>query len=281
MSPCQPIAPLGRPSEGGLTGSPDAGRCSAGAAPSSPSRRRRRRVISSARLSAPSRPALRRGTGRHCPHVGQRARAGKVLAVTCTFHKQPECPLSFTVPSCGAAQGRLPERPKGAVCKTVGLAYVGSNPTPATTCGNGPWPGVLLTSRAAALGPLMSRCVHASPAASGCARTYSGQRPGWTSGPPNRLSPRLRRSSRGLLAGLQALGKILDGFVLAHAPDKIRPRRSASLRTRDLAADSPKRYCRSAVRLSVRAWRPAPRCSCQRPGCGPRWWPVKSPHSSG
>ena len=43
MSPCQPIAPLGRPSEGGLTGSPDAGRCSAKAAPSPPSRRRRRR----------------------------------------------------------------------------------------------------------------------------------------------------------------------------------------------------------------------------------------------
>jgi hypothetical protein len=36
------------------------------------------------------------------------------------------------------AHGRLPEWPKGAVCKTVGLAYVGSNPTPATTCGNGP-----------------------------------------------------------------------------------------------------------------------------------------------
>src|SRR5216683_6979338 len=31
------------------------------------------------------------------------------------------------------AQGRLPEWPKGAVCKTVGLAYVGSNPTPATS----------------------------------------------------------------------------------------------------------------------------------------------------
>jgi hypothetical protein len=41
-------------------------------------------------------------------------------------------------PSCGTASGRLPERPKGAVCKTVGLAYVGSNPTPATTCGNSP-----------------------------------------------------------------------------------------------------------------------------------------------
>jgi hypothetical protein len=25
-------------------------------------------------------------------------------------------------------------------CKTVGLAYVGSNPTPATTCENIPWP---------------------------------------------------------------------------------------------------------------------------------------------
>jgi hypothetical protein len=32
----------------------------------------------------------------------------------------------------------LPEWPKGAVCKTVGSAYVGSNPTPATTCENGP-----------------------------------------------------------------------------------------------------------------------------------------------
>src|ERR1017187_10422888 len=28
-----------------------------------------------------------------------------------------------------------------AVCKTVGSAYVGSNPTPATTCGNGPLAG--------------------------------------------------------------------------------------------------------------------------------------------
>src|SRR6202451_2154515 len=37
-----------------------------------------------------------------------------------------------------AAPGRLPEWPKGAVCKPVGSAYVGSNPTPATTCENGP-----------------------------------------------------------------------------------------------------------------------------------------------
>src|SRR3954451_19674238 len=29
-------------------------------------------------------------------------------------------------------RGGLPEWPKGAVCKTVGIAYVGSNPSPAT-----------------------------------------------------------------------------------------------------------------------------------------------------
>src|SRR6266571_6727801 len=46
--------------------------------------------------------------------------------------------LSFWMPPSAAAHGRLPEWPKGAVCKTVGSAYVGSNPTPATTCENGP-----------------------------------------------------------------------------------------------------------------------------------------------
>ena len=50
-----------------------------------------------------------------------------------------------------AAHGRLPEWPKGAVCKTVGSAYVGSNPTPATTSENGPrplvmWSGVVLVT---------------------------------------------------------------------------------------------------------------------------------------
>jgi hypothetical protein len=36
------------------------------------------------------------------------------------------------MPPARTAYGRLPEWPKGAVCKTVGSAYVGSNPTPAT-----------------------------------------------------------------------------------------------------------------------------------------------------
>ena len=48
-------------------------------------------------------------------------------------------PLFFSVPP-GARRhpGRLPERPKGAVCKTVGYAFGGSNPPPATSCENGP-----------------------------------------------------------------------------------------------------------------------------------------------
>ena len=53
---------------------------------------------------------------------------------------QSRCPLFFSLLPYEAALGRLPEWPKGAVCKTVGLAYDGSNPSPATTCGNSPWP---------------------------------------------------------------------------------------------------------------------------------------------
>jgi hypothetical protein len=85
-----------------------------------------------------------------------------------------------------AAYGRLPEWPKGTVCKTVGSAYVGSNPTPATTCENGP-----LAAETRPGGPFPS--CHAmyqgvSPRVDAwqCPRTYSGQRPGKTSGSYNR-----------------------------------------------------------------------------------------------
>ena len=37
-------------------------------------------------------------------------------------------PGTFYVP----AYGRLPERPKGADCKSAGIAFIGSNPIPAT-----------------------------------------------------------------------------------------------------------------------------------------------------
>jgi hypothetical protein len=46
--------------------------------------------------------------------------------LTDRFRYPSQCPF------CGTGYGRLPEWPKGAVCKTVGSAYVGSNPTPAT-----------------------------------------------------------------------------------------------------------------------------------------------------
>src|SRR5689334_5253367 len=58
---------------------------------------------------------------------------------------QSRSPLYFSLLPLVAALGRLPEWPKGAVCKTVGSAYVGSNPTPATRCENAP---LAATSRA-------------------------------------------------------------------------------------------------------------------------------------
>src|SRR5215468_6630159 len=47
-------------------------------------------------------------------------------------HLEGSAILQRAVPG-GTVYGRLPEWPKGAVCKTVGSAYVGSNPTPATS----------------------------------------------------------------------------------------------------------------------------------------------------
>src|ERR1700750_3388846 len=74
----------------------------------------------------------------------------------------------------------------GAVCKTVGSAYVGSNPTPATTCGNGPLaaetrPGgrfLLVTPCIAACHRQSTRCGgHGHIAAGGRgARTVSAHR---------------------------------------------------------------------------------------------------------
>ncbi len=73
-----------------------------------------------------------------------------------------------------------------AVCKTVGSAYVGSNPTPATTCENGP-----LAAETRPGGPFPSCHVVYQGAslwvdAWQCARTYGVQRPGKTSGAYNR-----------------------------------------------------------------------------------------------
>ena len=76
---------------------------------------------------------------------------------------------------------------ESAHCKTVGSAYVGSNPTPATTCENGP-----LAAETRPGGPFSSchavyQGVSLRVDAWQCARTYGVQRPGETSGAYNRL----------------------------------------------------------------------------------------------
>ncbi len=90
----------------------------------------------------------------------------------------------------------------GAVCKTVGSAYVGSNPTPATTCENGP-----LAAETRPGGPFpschaMYQCGSPRVDAWQCARTYGVQRPGRTSGACNRS-----------LCGLLAVGMSREGQV--------------------------------------------------------------------
>ena len=63
----------------------------------------------------------------------------------------------------------------GAVCKTVGSAYVGSNPTPATTCGNGPLAADSRGWRAVFLCPGVCHLVSPQTAMSRCPRTQSGR----------------------------------------------------------------------------------------------------------
>jgi hypothetical protein len=63
----------------------------------------------------------------------QAERAGRPLART--RHVANRLAASWAIlamPPSAAVSGRLPEWPKGAVCKTVGFAYPGSNPGPAT-----------------------------------------------------------------------------------------------------------------------------------------------------
>src|SRR6266571_1778809 len=74
-----------------------------------------------------------------------------------------------------------------APCKTVGSAYVGSNPTPATTCGNGPWPGVFLVSQAVVHCVVLCHRWSGDVSAPRWLRTYGGRIPAGASGSPNRL----------------------------------------------------------------------------------------------
>src|SRR6266436_1156150 len=65
--------------------------------------------------------------------------------------------------------------PKRAVCKTVGSAYVGSNPTPATTCENGPLARNSRLCGPFLLCPVVCHLVSLRSGVSRCPRTYSGR----------------------------------------------------------------------------------------------------------
>ena len=81
-------------------------------------------------ITAPASPV--RGRLRPCPCAPEPGAHGRVAE-----GGGPE-PHRGTHTRRSAAYG---SRGRTEVCKTVGSAYVGSNPTPATTCENGPLPG--------------------------------------------------------------------------------------------------------------------------------------------
>ena len=61
------------------------------------------------------------------------------------------------------------------VCKTVGSAYVGSNPTPATTCENGPFAANSRAGGPFLLCPVMCHLVALRTVMLRCPRTHSGR----------------------------------------------------------------------------------------------------------
>jgi hypothetical protein len=72
-------------------------------------------------------------------------------------------------------------------CKTVGSAFDGSNPSPATTSENGPRPGVSPGSRAVVRCVILGHLRSGDAAAPRWLRTYGGRIRGWRSGSPHRL----------------------------------------------------------------------------------------------
>jgi hypothetical protein len=118
----------------------------------------------------------------------------------------------------GPLIGGLVQRPKGAVCKTVGSAYVGSNPTPATTTENGPHAAGTRSG-----GPLpschaMYQDVSLWVDARQWLRTYSRQRPDRTSGAYNRLLCHLMAVGHGKDANRQAKVDSIRPQAWGHVP---------------------------------------------------------------
>ena len=65
-------------------------------------------------------------------HPGSPTGAGFRRVPAADVTSPPEVRYSFPVAAVRGGHGRLPEWSKGAVCKTVGSAYAGSSPAPAT-----------------------------------------------------------------------------------------------------------------------------------------------------
>jgi len=102
-------------------------------------------------------------TGARCPRLADLGDSA------CTDAGRTE--RGFHMPGNGETAGQWPFRRAGmAHCKTVGSAYVGSNPTPATTCENGP-----LAAETRPGGPLSS-CPITTPCVSVCHRGSMGSR---------------------------------------------------------------------------------------------------------
>ena len=134
-----------------------------------------------------------------------------------------------------------------AVCKTVGSAYVGSNPTPATTCENGPLAGNSRLCGPFLLCPVVCHLVALRVAVSRCPRTHSGRRPCLSRGRGNR---RLSTDGHGRAALAACPGLTCAAESGVYLRVSARPRTSAAPRRPGRGP----RQCRA----------PAP-----RPGAGP------------
>jgi hypothetical protein len=120
---------------------------------------------------------------------GQRNRSrsavrGRASPCPWPFTTAPESQVHGRVADGGGPGSRLKRvcagqgcvaRFRRAVCKTVGSAYVGSNPTPATTCENGPLARNSRLCGPFLLCPVVCHLVALRAAVSRCPRTHSGR----------------------------------------------------------------------------------------------------------
>ena len=139
-------------------------------------------------ITAPAGPV--RGLLRPRPWAGPWPSVGRSVPVRGGFRlgswtaRTPKPGTHGRIADGGGPQTRLEARPRwsagvtgagGACCKTVGSAYVGSNPTPATTCRNGPLARNSRLCGPFLLCPVVCHLVALRGGVSRYPRTYSGR----------------------------------------------------------------------------------------------------------